>query len=236
MSGYGQFCPVAKAAELLGDRWTFLVIRELLVGSNQFNDIHRGVPKMSRTLLSRRLRMLTEAGIVERRHARGGRILYELSEAGWDLKPLVDMLGQWGERWLGNPLSSEEIDPALLVWELKRVTRPGQLSDRSVSVCFQFTDHPEFQHSLWRIQPDGRIEIVRADKSQNADLEVRAPTTEIAGIWLGRVDLEDAVSQGRVEIWGEPSLAQHFSRWLGRSPYVASARKTKSVKADRPRA
>lgn len=221
MNGYGQFCPVAQAAGLLGERWTFLIIRELLSGSVQFNDIHRGVPRMSRTLLSRRLRMLVEAGLVRRRRARGGRIQYELTTAGQELQPLIDMLGNWGRRWLDAPVESEELDPGLLIWELRRTSGYRQLANREVNVRFDFPDHPEFNRNLWRIQPDGRIEIRGGSTGGGADLEVRAAAKLLADVWLGRESMEDALAAGRIEVRGDPGLARRFAGWLGRCPYAS---------------
>ena len=118
MSGYGQFCPVAKAMELLDERWTMLVVRELLLGSRHFNDLRRGVPKMSPALLSKRLKSLTRAGVVEREEI-DGRTAYSLTECGKELADVVDALGAWGVRWIGE-LGEEDLDPHLLMWDMRR--------------------------------------------------------------------------------------------------------------------
>ena len=118
MSGYGQFCPVAKAMELLDERWTLLVVRELLLGSRHFNDLRRGVPKMSPALLSKRLKSLTRAGVVERAEI-DGRTTYSLTECGKELAEVVDALGAWGVRWIGE-LGEEDLDPHLLMWDMRR--------------------------------------------------------------------------------------------------------------------
>ena len=118
MSGYGQFCPVAKAMELLDERWTMLVVRELLLGSRHFNDLRRGVPKMSPALLSKRLKSLTRAGVVEREEI-DGRTTYSLTECGKELAEVVDALGAWGVRWIGE-LGEEDLDPHLLMWDMRR--------------------------------------------------------------------------------------------------------------------
>jgi DNA-binding HxlR family transcriptional regulator len=194
VSGYGQFCPVAKTAEILGERWTFLIIRELLTGSHRFNDIHRGVPKMSRTLLSRRLRKLADSGIVRREQTGDGRVRYELTEAGLELRPVVEMIGAWGQRWLAGPLE-DELDLSLLLWELRRTANGGGLAERTVRVRFDFTDHADFPQTLWEVAPDGRIEAFNVDPDRGADLVVRASASELAEIWLGRRSLVAAVAE-----------------------------------------
>lgn len=220
MSGYGQFCPVSKAAELLGERWTFLIVRELLAGSHHFNDIHRGVPKMSRTLLSRRLRKLAETGVVIRRRTRDGRVRYELTEAGLELGPVVELLGAWGQRWISEPLDSDEVDPSLLLWELRRTANGQGLGDRTVWVRFNFDDHVQFPRNLWAVSPDGQIEAVNADRGLEADLEVRANACDLAEVWLGRRSLTEALSAGRIQLEGDTSLMVRFQDWLGRSPFA----------------
>jgi DNA-binding HxlR family transcriptional regulator len=118
MGEYGQFCPVAKAVEVLDERWTLLVVRELVAGSQRFNEIHRGVPRMSRTLLSKRLQTLVQAGVVARSDGAHGPT-YQLTETGRELESIVDALGRWGVRWM-SALGDEDCDPALLVWDMHR--------------------------------------------------------------------------------------------------------------------
>lgn len=221
MSGYGQFCPVAKAAELLGERWTFLVVRELFAGSHHFNDIHRGVPRMSRTLLSSRLRKLVDTGIVTRRQSRDGRIRYELTEAGLELHPVVELLGAWGLRWLSEPLEGQEIDPLLLLWELRRTANRRGLGHRTVRVRFRFTDHAEFQRGLWEISPDGHIEARYPDSDSSVDLEVRSSASHLAEVWLGRRSLANEVAGGRIELKGDDKLVVKFQQWFGHTPFLS---------------
>ena len=117
-SHYGQFCPVAKAMELLDERWTLLVVRELMLGSRHFNALRRGVPRMSPALLSKRLHTLVRAGVVERRED-GNRVSYRLTEAGRELEPIVEAVGRWGVRWVPE-LGDEDLDPHLLMWDIHR--------------------------------------------------------------------------------------------------------------------
>src|SRR6478735_12311729 len=138
MPGYGQFCPVAKAMELLDERWTMLVVRELLLGSRHFNDLRRGVPKMSPALLSKRLKSLTRAGVVEREEI-DGRTTYSLTECGKELADVVEALGAWGVRWIGE-LGEEDLDPHLLMWDIRRTVPIDRWPRGRTVVAFEFDD------------------------------------------------------------------------------------------------
>jgi len=136
MKGYGQFCPIAKASEILAKRWTFLVLRELILGSSRFNDLRRGVPLMSSSLLSQRLKFLEREGVVERRPAQAGSgFEYALTAAGGELEPVIMQLGEWGARWVRSRLGAEDLDVALLMWDMHRNVRPEQFPARRVVVA-----------------------------------------------------------------------------------------------------
>ena len=156
MKGYGQFCPVAKGAEVFAERWVPLVLRELMCGSTRFNDLHRGVPLMSRTLLGRRLRRLEEVGAVDRR--RGGQGWeYHLTEAGREFAPIIERLGEWGQRWYRSHFRGDELDVGLLLWAMRRAVRPDAFPSRRISVQFDFADLPAAQRHWWLVCEDGEI-------------------------------------------------------------------------------
>ena len=143
MKGYGQFCPVAKAAEIVAERWTPLVLRELLCGSRRFNDLHRGVPLMSRTLLAGRLERLEDAGIVRSAtRARGRGREYHLTAAGEELRPLIECLGEWGQRWARAQVGRGDLDPGLLMWDIHRRVNLEALPPERVVVRFDFRGVP----------------------------------------------------------------------------------------------
>jgi DNA-binding HxlR family transcriptional regulator len=143
MGGYRQFCPVAKAAEIVAERWTPLVLRELLCGSRRFADLHRGVPLMSRALLTQRLRQLEDAGIVQSTpKARGRGREYALTQAGRELRPVIEQLGEWGQRWARSQLGREDLDPGLLIWDIHRRVNLDRLPERRVVVRFDFGGVP----------------------------------------------------------------------------------------------
>ena len=161
MSGYGQFCPVSKAAEVLCQRWTPLILRELLVGSTRFNEIRRGVPTCSPALLSKRLKELEMAGVVERTATDAG-TGYTLTEAGRELFPLIQGLGEWGQRWVRSDYGPDDLDPGLLLWDVRRFLAPGEFGDRRVVIQLMFPSMAPKQRYFWivvererRRVPDG---------------------------------------------------------------------------------
>ena len=155
MRGYGQFCPVAKGAEVFAERWTPLVLRELLCGSTHFNDLHRGVPLMSRTLLSQRLKQLEEIGVVKRKNGPKGPE-HHLTQAGKEFAPIVARLGEWGQRWFRSKFGHDELDVRTLVWDMRRTVKPDAFPPGRISVQFDFSDLPVIEADLVaRLRPRG---------------------------------------------------------------------------------
>src|SRR5688572_16586950 len=151
--GYHQFCPVAMAAELLCNRWTMVLLRELVAGTTRFNDLRRGVPKMSPTLLSQRLKELEAAGVIERREVRGekGVFEYRLTEAGRDLRAVVEAVGFWGQKWVTSESSLQNLDPGLLMWDMRRNLNPAPLPRTRTVIHFQFRELPASKRMWWLI-------------------------------------------------------------------------------------
>lgn len=168
MTRYGQFCPVAKALELLDERWTLLVVRELLMGSRHFNELRRGVPRMSPALLSKRLRTLVRAGVVER-HEDGNRVVYELTPAGEELLPIVESLGEWGVRWVPK-LGDADLDPHLLLWDVHRHVDPAAVPDRRVVVRFTFPERPPGARDWWMVLSGGGADVCDDDPASPSTL------------------------------------------------------------------
>ena len=170
MGSYHQFCPVAKAMELLDERWTMLVVRELVSGSQRFNDLRRGLPRMSPTLLSRRLHQLTRAGVVERREDR-----YVLTQAGQELRSVVEALGTWGIRWIGL-LGDRDLDPKLLLWDMRRnIDHDAVPAGRSV-VAFDFSDVPAPQRYWWLVLTPDEADVCDADPGYPVSVSVHDPS------------------------------------------------------------
>lgn len=217
--GYGQFCPIAVAAEVLCERWVPLVLRELMYGSRRFNEIARGVPLMSRGLLATRLRQLERAGIV--RHAgaapgKGGE--YRLTAAGEALRPIVEQMGLWARHWSTRGLLQEDLDDALLVWGLHRTLRlPAELRRRIV-LRFDFHGLPRrlriAKRSWWLLAQAGNVEICLKDPGFDTDVLVTADLRSFTEVVLGERSLASAQREGRVRLQGDAALARALPGWL----------------------
>jgi DNA-binding HxlR family transcriptional regulator len=223
MTSYGQFCPVAKAMEVLDERWTLLVVRELLDGSTYFNDIRRGVPRMSPALLSKRLRSLERAGVV-RRTPVGGRVTYTLTDAGMELDRVVTGLATWGVRWVGS-LGRDDLDPHLLFWDMRRkVPVRNWPADRTV-VAFRLTEVEPRLSRWWLVGTRGRIDVCDYDPGFDESVRVAASLRTLTRIWRGDQSWTDALRSGAVELTGPADVRRAVPDWLGQSPLAAVARR-----------
>jgi len=223
VKGYGQFCPVAKAAEIVAERWT-LVLRELVCGSHRFSHLHRGVPLMSRTLLAQRLAQLEDAGIVRsapRTKGRGRE--YFLTPAGEELRPVIERLGEWGQRWARSHVSADDLDPGLLMWDIHRRVNIDRLPDRRVVVRFDFRAVPKTvrgQTTFWLILEREDVDVCLKDPGFETDLVVNADLAALTKAWMGDVELADAMRAGLVRIEGPSALARAFPGWLALSGFA----------------
>lgn len=223
MHDYGQFCPLAMAAEIVTLRWMPLVIRELHTGSIRFNDIHRGIPRMSRSLLSRRLGELERAGLVERRVV-DGHPEYHPTRAGEDLRPILAQLGAWGKRWIRSEISREHLDAGRLMWEVQRRVARDLLPPRRVVVHFLFPDAPEGDRRWWLVLKPETVDLCLADPGFAWDLEVTSEVRSLAEVWTGNVDFSRALRDGSVRIRGPRELRRHLPRWIGLAPAAVAER------------
>jgi DNA-binding HxlR family transcriptional regulator len=219
MSSYGQFCPVALGAEIFAERWTPLILRELLNGSHRFSELLLGLPRISRNLLTQRLDALASAGVIERRPAERGRgFSYHLTPAGEELRPVVDALGAWGYRWGGTELSSAQLDPVLLMWFIRRRIKVHAIRRARTVIRFDFR-RP--RRSFWlRIEPPA-VELCFMDEGFDIDLVVDADLAALTAVWLGRTRLADAIAAGSVRLDATDGDALGlFTRWFGLSPFA----------------
>jgi DNA-binding HxlR family transcriptional regulator len=213
MKGYGQFCPLALASEIVGERWTPLVLRELILGSKRFNDIHRGVPRMSPTLLSRRLKTLERAGIVTRQRGRG-RSEYVLTEAGAELAPTIERLAAWGKQWLPATLSADNADPDLVMWDMHRRMDLDRMPAARTVIQFEFTDQPAAKRLRWIVSQPNAIELCITDPGFDVDLYVSTDSRTVTLVWYGDLSPRRAVENGAIEVHGPRHLCEAFPSWL----------------------
>ena len=213
MEPHGQYCPIARGAEIFSDRWTPLIIRELLQGIHRFNDLERGLPGISRPLLAKRLRQLDQAGVIERRLAANGRWTeYHLSAAGRELEPVIESLGQWGARGAFGDPRREEQDPALLMWWMRRRINRHLLPARRVVVRFDVRGSRRSR--LWLVLDPKDVSVCLQDPGFDVDIIVAAHVADLYRAWLGRIRLADALREGIIQVDGDRSLARAFPRWL----------------------
>jgi DNA-binding HxlR family transcriptional regulator len=221
MTRYHQYCPVARASEILADRWTPLIVRELLAGSQQFNRIERGLPGISRSLLSARLRHLEDAGVVERRKA-GKSVEYRLTQAGHELQFVMNQLGKWGIRWAFGEPKPEELDPVLLLWKMHQRIRRDLLPPARIVVEFDFTGRNG--RRLWLVLEPREVSVCLKPPGFDSDLIVHSDLTYFYRVWLGYVEYNSALRSKDIVVEGSPALARELPRWFTWSPMARFVR------------
>ncbi|QPZ90994.1 winged helix-turn-helix transcriptional regulator [Thioclava electrotropha] len=220
-ASYFQFCPVAMAAEILCTRWTMVLVRELVAGSTRFNDIRRGVPRMSRTLLAQRLRELEAAGIVERHPVEGTQAVdYLLTDAGEDLLPLVEAFGIWGQKWVESEPSLERLDVSLLMWDMRRNLDPSPLPPGRTILNFHFPELAASKSSWWLIvEASGDVDLCQVDPGFDVDLFVTTDLRTMTEIWMGLTTVSKAAR--KLDLIGSRDVVASMQKWLGLSPFAA---------------
>lgn len=219
---YYQFCPVAKAMELLDERWTMLMLRELLLGTEHFNDLRRGLPRMSPTLLSHRLDQLQRAGLVERVH-QGADVRYVLTQAGNELRPVVEQLSRWGIRWIGE-LGDADLDPKLLLWDMHRNLDLTSVPTTRTVIALQFPDAQPAQRRWWLVIHDGVADVCDADPGYEVAIEVRCSLRAMTRYWRGDVEWTTLLLSGDATTLGPSHLRSALSSWFTRPGYAAVPR------------
>lgn len=219
---YRQFCPVAMAAEILCTRWTIILLRELFAGSTRFNEMRRGVPRMSPALLSQRLKELEMAGIVARMPACDpGVFEYQLTESGRELGPLVEAFGIWGQRRIETKVSLQHLDVDLLMWDMRRSLNTTPMPPRRSVVEFVYPELSTAQRRWWLIvDPETGVDLCKIDPGFDVDLYVSLDLRSMTAIWLGLDTVRAAVAHQRMVLTGDRKLATSMQTWLGLSPFA----------------
>ncbi|MEJ6593050.1 MAG: helix-turn-helix domain-containing protein [SAR86 cluster bacterium] len=213
MKTYGQFCPLAQATQLLCERWTLLVVRELVAGSTRFSDLKRGVPLMSPTLLSSRLKHLVKSGVVERSGDKGNQ-RYRLSEAGNELRPIIELLGVWGHRWAQSDLNAGDLDAGLLMWDMRRSVDSSIFPSQRVVVQFAYPDAPSGARDWWLISENGEVDLCLKDPGFEVDILLKSSLKAMTEVWICKKTFKVAKANGDVQITGNPKLVAKFQEWL----------------------
>ena len=217
-ASYHQFCPVAKAMELLDERWTLLVVRELASGSQRFNELRRGLPRMSPTLLSKRLDQLVRAGLVDR-VGDGRDHRYVLTAAGQELRPIVEALGAWGIRWIGE-LGDADLDPKLLLWDMRRSVRHDQLPPGRTVVEFWFRDAAAGSRTWWLVLTSEDADVCDADPGYPVSVRVTARLRPMVSVWRGDLTWTAATRTGEITIDGPKPLRRALPSWFTLSAFA----------------
>jgi len=211
MKAYGQFCSIAKALEVVGERWTLLILRELMSGSSRFNEIHRGVPRISPSLLSKRLAELERAGVIEKVAVTGG---YSLAPAGWELKTIVEALGIWGNRWVRGQLNEDDFDPDVLMWDIRRRINLGNMPPTQTCICIEFRDVPTDKSRYWLVGSRQEVDLCITDPGFDVDLYVTTDVRTLTLVWNGDYSLSARLADGSVELHGGREVQRAFPSWL----------------------
>ena len=217
MSSYGQFCPLAQAAQLLCERWTLLVVRELVAGSTRFNEIKKGVPLMSPALLSARLKQLAAAGVIEKS---GGKVnpIYSLTPAGLALRPVVELLGVWGHRWAPSKLNKIDLDASLLMWDMRRSVDATAFPKRRIVVQFEYSGTPKEARDWWLVAEKGEIDLCLTDPGFDVNIMIKCSLKAMTEVWICQKRFRDAVKNGDIKVVGDQSLVNKLQEWLRSSP------------------
>lgn len=221
---YKQFCPVAMASEVLCNRWTMIIIRELVSGSTRFNDLKRGVPRMSPALLAKRLKDLEAAGIITRVAVAGktGGHEYRLTRSGREIEPIVKAFGIWGQRWIEANPTLQNLDPELLMWDMRRSLDLSSLPRRRSVVQFTYTDLPEKKRCYWLIiEANGAVDACSVDPGFDVDLYITTTLRTMTAVWLGITKLRTAINEGELTVVGDRQLETTLPMWIGLSGLAA---------------
>jgi DNA-binding HxlR family transcriptional regulator len=211
------------AAEVLCTRWTVVLLRELVSGSTRFNEIRRGVPRMSPALLSKRLKDLEEAGIVRRvaSPVEPGVVEYHLTRAGRDLKPVVEAIGVWGQRWAEANPSLQNLDADLLMWDMRRSLDLSPMPRRRSVIEFSFPEQPAKRRHYWLVvTPGGDVDLCSIDPGFEVDLYATVDLRTMTAIWMGLTTVREALAANKMMLTGDRQLAAEIQTWLGLSPFA----------------
>jgi DNA-binding HxlR family transcriptional regulator len=215
MPEYGQFCPVAKASDIVGERWTVLILRELLLGTKRYNDFQRGLSRISPTLLSKRLKMLEDKGLIVRKRPPGAKSHeYHLTACGRELEPMIEHLAVWGMRWARGQMTEIELDVEFLMWEIQRRLDTGALPDGETVLCFIFEELTQFK-SWWVVINGDEVDLCTNNPGKDVDLYISSTVRTMVEVWEGELGLKTAQRKNLLKTNGNSQLVKTLSEWFG---------------------
>ena len=217
---YGQFCPIAKATEIIGDKWTLLIIRELLMGGSRFNELQRGLSLISPTILSKRLEMLTERGLVLKKKISGQKgYEYYPTESCKELLPIIHELGNWGMRWARSNLNEDDYDVELLMLYLKRSIVPEKLIGNESVIRFKFNDVDTYS-DWWLVVTGSETDLCVNDPGKDIDVYITSTVKTMADIWMGDKTYKKAIKDGDLKLIGNKILTRNITSWMHNSVFT----------------
>lgn len=226
MSTYGQFCPVAKSAEILGDPWSLLIVRELLLGSCRFSLLQRGLPRISPTVLNKRLRQLEEKGVINKHRPTGRRgHEYRLTAAGRELFPVIEALAVWGTRWAMDDLKTDDLDVGFLMFDMQRRIDTSALPDGETVLCVQFTDLRKFRQ-WWLVCRGSEVDLCYEDPGKDVDCYIAATSRDMINVWMGELPLLPSVRSERIRVTGDRHICRTLPKWFALAMYAGTPRPT----------
>lgn len=221
MEKYCQFCPVAKAAEILCEKWVILVLRELMMGSTRFGQLRRGLPRISPSILSRRLKTLEEQGVIARvKKEDDTGYDYHLSESGEELRPIVLGFGTWGHRWAKNKIVKEDLDAGFLLWDMRRRLNVDYFGDERIVINIEFTDQDKHDRYWWMVIDNGEIDLCFEDTGHDPDIIITTTLRTMTQVWLGYEKLNTMVEKRKMKMLGSKKHLRNISKWIGRSTFA----------------
>jgi DNA-binding HxlR family transcriptional regulator len=220
MYDYGEYCPIGKAAQVLGERWTLLIIREMLCGVTRFNEFRRYLPRISPSLLNARLHALEQQGLIfKRRRSEMQGYEYCLTDAGRQLEPIIMALGNWASRWVYAEMSEHELNTDVLMRDIQQTLVTANLPAARTVIRFHLTD-AESMNKWYLVAENGRSELCDEDRALDVDVYVTADKRTLVEVWLGDIEIARACSDGRLKLSGAPALVKNFPHWFSRSPFI----------------
>lgn len=222
-TGYNLFCPVAKACEILEPRWTLLILCEMWFGSCRFNDIKRGVPGMSPTLLTKRLKEMVIKGLITREEDKErGSIVYKVTKIGYELEPIVQSLGLWAHRNIDSEATLASLDANVLMWNIRRNINIAAIKPTKTIIQFMFPELEKELQNYWMIiKPGCQVDLCLNDPSFDVDLYIKADLKALTSVWIGFSELKNEIMKGEIVLTGDQDLATSMDNWMARSLFAS---------------